>query len=496
MIPGGKLLSCVTRGEFERMLSRETRLVPFYADVLLDTESPMSVFMKLCGDERGYLLESVEGGKQVARYSFIGASPLLTLSSIEGTSVVVDEHGERNVVAGNPFETIRKLLSAYYMPSTENLPRFAGGLVGHLSYDLVRFIEDLPGAPPRDLPVPDLSLMACRHMVVFDHVTRCAKIILNLPRRENEPTYEDARAELLEVKDTICGPLPPASQYTPSPKESPEPAFSTPEAQFLKGVKRAKDYIRAGDIFQVVLSQRAEMPLTSNPLSVYRVLRTVNPSPYMFYINAGQFQLAGDSPEMLVRLEDGIVDSKPIAGTRGRGADSYEDAALEKELLSDEKEQAEHVMLVDLSRNDLGRVCEFGSVKVPKFLSVERFSHVMHIVSEVRGQIKTGLDSIDVVQACFPAGTLSGAPKVRAMEIIDELEDSARGPYGGAVGYFGFTGNMDTCITIRTALMQGGKVYVQAGAGIVFDSDPRREHRECMDKAKALFSALKQAQEV
>lgn len=497
--PKSRFLKYMPKEQFDHLLSQGARVVPFYADVLLDTESPMSVYMKLCGDGRGYLLESVEGGKQVARYSFIGAAPFLTFTSTDGKSTITDESGEETVTGENPFSVLKQLLAAYRMADLPDLPRFAGGLVGHMSYDVVRFIERLPHMPERDLMVPDLFLMACRQMVVFDHVTRCAKIILNLPTEGSScPTYQQATDELMEVEERIRGALPSAGVGTgtsvdPAPDE---PRFTTPKTRYLEAVSKARDHIRSGDIFQVVLSQRAEMPLRTHPLNIYRALRTVNPSPYMFYINAGEFQLAGASPEMLVRLEEGVVDSKPIAGTRVRGADPAEDEALERDLLSDEKEKAEHVMLVDLSRNDLGRVCEYGSVEVPKFLAVERFSHVMHIVSEVRGRVREGLDSVDVLKACFPAGTLSGAPKVRAMEIIDQLETSARGPYGGAVGYFAFSGNMDTCITIRTALIRDNRVYVQAGAGIVFDSDPEREHQECINKAQALFSALNQAQEV
>ncbi len=492
-------MNSLTQHQFDQAVSQGARVVPFCREVLLDTETPMSVFMKLCGDDRGYLLESVEGGDQVARYSFIGFEPILTVESSNGLSTVVDEDGEKTVVAENPLDTLRKLLKAYRVPRIANLPRFAGGLVGHLSYDLVRFIERLPHGPVCDIHVPDLALMACRKMVVFDHVTRCARIVLNIPvKGDRRPTYSEAMAEVEDIMDRIRRPLTATAQetVTAGATTGQEPSFSISRSEFMDAVRKAKQYIRLGEIFQVVLSQRAELPLTTHPLTIYRVLRTVNPSPYMFYINSGGFQLAGASPEMLVRLEDGVVDSKPIAGTRKRGSDPAGDAAMEKELLTDEKERAEHVMLVDLSRNDVGRVCRYGSVRVPKFVEVERFSHVMHIVSEVQGLVRDGVEAVDVLEACFPAGTLSGAPKVRAMEIIDELEPLRRGPYGGAVGYFGFSGNMDTCITIRTALIHRNKVYVQAGAGIVFDSDPEREHTECMDKARALFSALERAGEV
>ncbi len=494
-------MNSLTQHEFDHLLSQEGRVVPFFTDVLLDTETPVSVFMKLCRDDRGYLLESVEGGDQVARYSFIGYEPILTVKSQDGLSTVEDEDGERTETREDPFETLRRLLKAYRMPRLDGLPRFAGGLVGHMSYDLVRFIEDLPRPAMADVVVPDLMLMACRKMVVFDHATRCAKIILNIPvKGEVRPTYAQAMAEVQEIMEKISQPIPSLGQ-TLEKDVSPQPDAVAPRhnmsrPQFVNAAEKAKEYVRRGDIFQVVLSQRAELPLVVPPLTIYRILRTVNPSPYMFYINSGDFQLAGASPEMLVRLEDNVVDSKPIAGTRRRGANPAQDLALEEELLADEKEKAEHVMLVDLSRNDVGRVSRYGSVEVPMFMEVERFSHVMHIVSEVKGLVKEGLDAVDVFKACFPAGTLSGAPKVRAMEIIDELEPSRRGPYGGAVGYFGFSGNMDTCITIRTALIHRSRVYVQAGAGIVYDSDPEREHAECMDKSRALFSALDRAREV
>ena len=488
-------MNCFTKEEFDRVRAQSCRIVPFAADVLLDTETPMSVFMKLCPEGRGYLLESVEGGEQVARYSFIGCDPFLTVESQDGLTRITDERGDETVSKDNPLTILKQLLKTYQLPELPSFPRFYGGLVGHMSYDLVRFMERLPDAPPRDIEVPDLALMACRTIVVFDHVTRCARIILNVPVREESPVcYASLSQEIETIVKTLQGPLPvfPDPGIASNSSEDLTPRYNVSPAAFKQAVATAKHHIRAGDIFQVVLSQRADFPLTSHPLSVYRVLRTVNPSPYMFYINSGDFQLAGASPEMLVRLEAGVVDTKPIAGTRRRGADENADRVLEAELLSDEKERAEHVMLVDLSRNDLGRVSRYGSVSVPTFMEVERFSHVMHIVSEVRGQVGDGLDAVDVLQAAFPAGTLSGAPKVRAMEIIDDLETTRRGPYGGAVGYFGFSGNMDTCITIRTALIHQGRVYVQAGAGIVYDSDPDREYEECLEKSRALFAALKQ----
>lgn len=490
-----------SREEFEKSVALGVPVVILSREVMLDTESPISVFLKLCDNERGYLLESIDGGEHVARYSFIGFDPFLVFSSKHTRSQLTEESDGKAIhtgLSGSPLRVLRDVLSRFKIPKDPDLPRFSGGLVGYIGYDVVRCIESLPGSPRDDLLVPDIMMMGCRKLVVFDHVTRRGRIILNIPTTgEVRPDYDSAVKEIEGVVSKLASPVPRAPRANPAglPAET-YPRYNTSQEDFVKSVRRAQEYIRSGDIFQVVLSQRAEFPLRVHPLSLYRTLRAVNPSPYMFYMDFGRLHLVGASPEMLVRMEDSKVETRPIAGTRKRGLTIPEDVQLEKDLLLDEKERAEHVMLVDLSRNDLGRICEYGSVSIPKFMEVERFSHVMHIVSEVTGALRAGLDAVDVLEACFPAGTLSGAPKVRAMEIIDELEGLRRGPYGGAVGYISFSGNMDTCITIRTALVHDGLVHVQAGAGIVYDSQPEREYAECIDKAQALFQALRSAEEV
>ncbi|MEW6080404.1 MAG: anthranilate synthase component I [Bacillota bacterium] len=487
------------QGQVRQAVPEGSRIVSAYTDVILDTETPISAYLKLSAGREGYLLESVEGGEHVARYSFVGVDPFLMVKFNEGHTSVTELNGStRNerTLEGSPWQVLRDLLEDLRMPGVPSIPRFSGGLVGYLSYDLVRYIERLPGGPVDDLGLPESWLMACRKIVVFDHVTRRGKIVINIPSKGSANPFREA---VTEMEDTVAilGQRPPA--LGPESRAACMRAslrFNTSREAYVSTVNLAKEYIRSGDIFQVVLSQRAEARLSVHPLSIYRSLRAVNPSPYMFYMNFGETQMAGASPEMLVRVEGDAVKTMPIAGTRRRGDCIDEDARLAQELQDDEKERAEHVMLVDLGRNDLGRVCRYGSVRVPRFMEVERFSHVMHLVSEVTGVLRPGMDAIDALLACFPAGTLSGAPKVRAMEIIDELETCRRGPYGGAVGYLGFSGNMDTCITIRTALMHRGRVHIQAGAGIVYDSDPEREYAECMQKAEALFSALEGAEEV
>ena len=486
-------------GQVRQVVPGGSPIVSAYTDIMLDMETPISVYLKLCGGSEGYLLESIEGGEHVARYSFVGFDPFLMVRSNEGQMSVTELNGStrsERTLEGNPWHGLRDLLDGMRMPEVPGIPRFSGGLVGYLSYDLARYIERLPGGPVDDLGLPEAWLMACRTIVIFDHVTRRGKIVANIPSEGSTKPFQEAVAQVEEAVAALGQNQPLAAVEPRGPCTRASLRFNTSREAYVRAVSIAKEYIRSGDIFQVVLSQRAEAQLPVHPLSVYRSLRAVNPSPYMFYMNFGEAQVAGASPEMLVRVEGDSVTTMPIAGTRRRGRSKDEDARLAQELLEDEKERAEHVMLVDLGRNDLGKVCRYGSVRVPRFMEVERFSHVMHLVSEVTGVLRPGMDATDALMACFPAGTLSGAPKVRAMEIIDELETCRRGPYGGAVGYFGFSGNMDTCITIRTAVMHKGRVYIQAGAGIVFDSDPAREYNECMQKAEALFSALENAGEV
>jgi anthranilate synthase component I len=493
-------------------LAREYTLIPVYREVLADLETPISVFMKLCQEEPGaFLLESVEGGEKVARYSFLGCRPLATLASKGGINRVIEGDaaseyrtvgqvthagGEGREIAGDPLGALRAVMHSFKVYQPAGLPRFFGGAVGYLSYDAVRHYERLGEAPYDDLDLPEAIFMMTELVVCFDHLKHKLLLIANTrPGGEPEVTYRRAMALLDRAAERLRGPVPVppgVSLMRPRPLQV---SSSATREQFESAVGKAKEYIQAGDVFQVVLSQRLQTSVRSRPLDIYRVLRTINPSPYMFYITFGDLKIIGSSPELLVRVEDGVADTRPIAGTRPRGASEAEDKALEQELLADQKERAEHIMLVDLGRNDLGRVCEYGSVEVAQMMRVERYSHVMHIVSDVRGKLSPDKDAFDALAAVFPAGTLSGAPKVRAMQIIDELEPLRRNIYGGAVGYLGWGGSMDTCIAIRTMVMKGDKVYIQAGAGIVADSDPATEYQETMNKARALIRALEQAEE-
>lgn len=468
--------------------STEYNLIPVYTDLLVDMETPISIFKKVCRENYTFLLESVEGGENLARYSFIGLEPFLTYRCKNGAGIIEDSTGLKDIT-GDPLLTLQSIMERYSAPKTDGLPRFYGGAVGYFGYDLVRYLENLPEETDDDLNLPDCHFILTRLVLIFDHVKHKVKIVVNTePGKDPAAAYQSALARINALRKIISEP---ASTGVPE-RKGVQAGFASnmTKDEFMKKVERAREYIRAGDIFQVVLSQRLKMPLTGEPFEIYRNLRTVNPAPYLYYLNFGGTVIIGSSPEMLIRVEDGIVQTCPIAGTRPRGRSRAEDAALEKELLADEKEKAEHVMLVDLGRNDLGRVCDYGSIKINSFMETEHYSHVMHIVSSVTGHLRPGCTSYDALRACFPAGTVSGAPKVRAMEIIEELEPTRRGIYAGAIGYFGFTGNMDTCITIRTILVHDGMTYVQAGAGIVADSDPGREYDETINKAGALLETL------
>jgi anthranilate synthase component 1 len=475
-------------------------LVPVYRTLLADLETPVSVYLKLAQTgTTSFLLESVEGGEQIGRYSFLGVNPK-GLLTVQDSTVTVTRHGATTVrdlapcedtlcVIEREFERVRPVRIA-------GLPRFVGGAVGYLSYDIVRGIERLPGTAVDELGLPDAAIMLVDTLVIFDHAKHQLIVLANAHNQgDPDAAYEDAVRRIDQVVDILGGPLPYLSEAG-EPSLDAELQSNVTRRQFEAKVRAAKDYIAAGDAFQIVLSQRFRRRTSAPPFTIYRALRALNPSPYMFFLHfEDDFCLIGASPEMMVRLEDGIATMRPIAGTRPRGADEAQDDALAAELLADEKERAEHVMLVDLGRNDLGRVCEYGTVRVPKMMYVERYSHVMHIVSQVEGRLRRGTNAFDLLRATFPAGTLSGAPKVRAMEIIEELEGTRRGPYGGAVGYFSFDGSMDTCITIRTLVMHGETVTYQAGAGIVADSDPAREYDETVNKARAVAVAVRNAEE-
>ncbi len=468
--------------------AREGNLIPVVCDLPADLETPISAFLKLRTGADAYLLESVEGGEKLGRYSFIGVEPTVRVRAF-GRQVEVCGPGGARVVEADPLDVARALLGRYRPVPHPGLPRFSGGAVGYFGYDCVRLWERLPAPPPDPLGLPTCYLVVTDAVVVFDHVAHTMRVVANAHVDGSAAeAYRRAVETIERLYERLRRPLTP-----PEPVGRVEPVMDheMTAAQFLDAVARAREYVWAGDVFQVVLSRRFSARMRGvDPLDVYRALRAVSPGPYMFFLDFDGVQLAGASPEMLVRVEDGVVQTRPLAGTRPRGATEAEDRQREAELLADEKERAEHVMLVDLGRNDLGRVCRYGTVEVAELMTVARFSHVMHLASEVRGLLAPGRDAWDVLRACFPAGTVSGAPKVRAMEIIDELEPVARGPYGGAVGYVGYSGNLDTALVLRTITIARDRAFIQAGAGIVADSVPEREYVETVNKATALVRAL------
>jgi anthranilate synthase component 1 len=487
--------------EFKTLVSRGYNLIPVCREIPADLETPVSAFLKIERGDHSFLLESVRGGEKWSRYTFLGTEPSLVLRA-RGQHFEMIRPGRAVEVrrVEDPFEALRLELQRFRAPEIEGLPRFFGGAVGFLAYDIVRFFERLPNQPRDDLNVPDLSMMLTGTLLVFDNVRQTIKVIANAALEDSlspQAAYRGANDRIDEMVARLAA-LPPLPLLDDSaPNRSVPTTISSNQTRegYQLMVLAAKEYIAAGDIIQVVPSQRFEAPLKVHPFNLYRSLRTINPSPYMFYLKLGDHTLVGASPEVMVRLEGREITLRPIAGTRPRGLTEADDLALERELLADPKERAEHVMLVDLGRNDVGRVAEIGSVEVTELMVVERYSHVMHIVSNVRGKLREGADAFDAFRATFPQGTLSGAPKIRAMEIIDELEPVRRGVYGGAVGYFSFTGNMDTAIALRTMLIKNDKVYIQAGGGVVADSDPQAEYEESVNKAKAMVNALAGAHE-
>ena len=483
-----------TREEF-LALARTGNMIPVYTDLMADFETPVSAYSKLRAHGPAYLLESVEGGERLSRYSFIGCRPRKTFACGRSTTEI-REPGQptRSVpTPADPLTLIEAELRQFRPVRLPGLPRFTGGAVGFLSYEYVTRIEaTVPAAAVDELGMPLAYFMLSDSLLIFDRAKQTLRLCVNTHVSAAGPdaAYSAAEAELGHLFEMLKqqGSLAPAPLVGSPRVEVPQGNFTRPEYERL--VESVKEYIRAGDVIQVVPSQRFSRPFTKAPLDLYRALRTVNPSPYTFILDSGDFALVGASPEVHVRLTDGLVEIRPIAGTRPRGATHDEDLALEKELLADEKERAEHLMLVDLARNDIGRVCKFGSIHVPEYMFVERYSHVMHIVSQVEGQIAAGKSAFDLMRATFPAGTVSGAPKVRAMQIIAEKEPVQRGFYAGALGYFGYDGNLDSCITLRTALLRDGRVHIQAGGGVVADSDPAAEYQETVNKAGALFKAV------
>lgn len=493
-----KTAYCPTKEEFIKLAREGYNLVPVWREIIADLETPVSVYSKVFSEGSSCLLESVEGSARLSRYSFIAGDPFLTLKAY-GTEIEVNGDGTVARKEGNLVDELRKIINSFRVAECPDLPRFFGGAVGYIGYDSVRRFEHLPGQPCDDLGLPDACMIFPESVIAIDHLTSKLKVIVNARiSSDPEESYRQAVSKIEHLTSAIRSNKseeslkPGLSRHN---NQDPEIKSCISRPDFYRKVEKIKEYIRAGDILQAVLSQRFEVQTDVPPFEVYRALRSINPSPYMYYLHLDDLKVAGASPEMLVRLDNGVVENRPIAGTRPRGKDPESDKVLEEELLNDPKEQAEHVMLVDLGRNDLGRVAKYGSVEVPVFMSCDRYSHVMHLVSEVRGLIEEGNDALDALVAGFPAGTVSGAPKIRAMEIIDEMEPVKRGPYAGAVGYFSYSGSMDTCITIRTIIFSGGKAYAQAGAGIVADSDPKSEYEETINKAKVLIRALKLAEE-
>ena len=479
-------------------LFQQGDLVPVYRTLLADLETPVSVYMKLAQTGNvSFLLESVEGGERVGRYSFLGVNPkgVVSVKNGEVTRTYYGETTTRPLNEGeDPLHAVEKEFGRVNPVRIEGLPRFIGGAVGCLSYDIVRYFERLPDTASHDLDVPDAAFMLIDTLVIFDHAKHQLIILSNAHNTgDADGAYDDAVRRIEAITDALMQPLVLPTE-TPQPSSG-ELTSNMTRAQYEENVLKAKEYIAAGDAFQIVLSQRFSRQTSASPLTIYRALRATNPSPYMFLLRfSDDFTLVGASPEMMVRLDGGEATVRPIAGSRPRGVDEADDQRLATEMLADPKERAEHVMLVDLGRNDLGRVCEYGTVKVTDMMYVERYSHIMHIVSNVQGKLRAGMNAFDLIRATFPAGTLSGAPKVRAMEIIEELEGTRRGMYGGAVGYFSFDGSMDTCITIRAALMQGDTVHIQAGAGLVADSIPANEYDELVNKARALAVTIQRAE--
>jgi len=533
------------KGEFQKMASRGN-LIPVYREICDDLDTPVSAFKKI-DTGKSFLLESVEGGEKIARYSFLGSDPSVVILGHEGrVEIQGRSQPATSISTENPLKVLKELMARYRYVPVSGLPRFFGGAVGSISYDFIRYLEPIPEHNPDELNIPEFLFFLVDTLLIFDHMAHTIKIVSNafvedsidraydqaiekidqlykrlqipatttsqildgdIMRRTPPPQLADiVRADIIRgnsVRDNIAhddashgdilhgsidhgdtspvdtshGRLKIASNYT--------------QADFENCVKKAKEYITAGDAFQIVLSQRLSTEISCNSFDVYRALRLVNPSPYMYYLQYEDLRIVGASPELLVRVVDGVVEERPIAGTRKRGSTEEEDRFLAEDLLADPKERAEHIMLVDLGRNDIGRVCRPGTVQVTELMVIEKYSHVMHIVSNVKGILREDKDCFDTLQACFPAGTVSGAPKVRAMQIIEELEPVKRGPYAGAIGYFGFSGNMDTCITIRTIVIKGKTAYIQAGAGIVADSDPQMEYQETLNKAMALIEAVR-----
>ncbi|MCX5703041.1 MAG: anthranilate synthase component I, partial [Candidatus Omnitrophica bacterium] len=484
-------------------LTKKGNVIPVYKEINADLDTPVSAFLKIKKDDYAFLLESVEGQEKIARYSFLGSNPSLVFKS-KGRDIEIayphKKYVKRFSTNLSPLDEIKQIMKDFRAVTVPGLPRFYGGLVGFIGYDTVRFFEKLPDKNPDDLKIADSILILTDTILIFDHVNHTIKIVSNVilpkPNRElskekKKRIYSAAIRKIETIERNFLEPVSGKEEEDKKEKRKYNLTSNFKAGEFQQLVNKAKDYIRKGDVIQVVLSQRFKLKVGPGHFEIYRSLRSLNPSPYMYFLKLKDIALIGSSPEMLVRCESGLIQTRPIAGTRPRGRTDKDDQRLEQELLKDKKERAEHLMLVDLGRNDLGRVSKTGSVEVNEFMRVEKYSHVMHLVSEVRGMLdRKRYDIYDVLRAAFPAGTVTGSPKIRAMEIIDELENIRRGPYAGCVGYFSFSHNMDTCIMIRTIVIHHGTAYIQAGAGIVADSVPKKEYWESVNKAKALIEAI------
>ncbi len=486
--------------EEAKKLKAQGNLLAVYREINADMETPVSAYLKIARGKYSFLLESVEGGERLARYSFLGTEPAKVLTVDNNTAMVRQAHHERD--GEDPLTLIENEIKKYRCVPLEGLPRFHGGMVGYLSYEVARHFEELPAPDNDPLKLPEAKMMLADTLLIFDHLTHKIKVVAHARLDGDiEKSYREAKEKIDGLVARLKKPLVEEEILRQAQDESLDYArdergvsANLTQQQYEEIVTKMKQHIYDGDIIQGVPSVRLNHPTKASPFAIYRALRSINPSPYMYFLHLDDIHIVGASPELLVRVEDGIVSNHPIAGTRPRGKDNGEDKALEKELKNDEKERAEHVMLVDLSRNDVGRISEPGTVKVTQFMDIERYSHVMHMVSHVQGKLREGLTQYDALRACFPAGTVSGAPKIHAMEIIAELEPDKRGPYAGAVGYFDFLGNTDTAIAIRTIVIKDGTAYVQAGAGIVADSIPANEYQECLNKMQAMMSAITQAE--
>ena len=480
-------------------LTKSHTVVPVYRQLIGDTLTPVSAFCKIQEGEQAFLFESVVGGERMGRYSFLGAGPFLRFDAYDRNVKITSANGpKQEFTHHDPLRLLEEQLSAFRAPQVPGLPRFSGGAVGYAGYDTVRYVEHLPNAPEDDRKLPDLAFALYDRMVIFDHIRKTILVVAHahVDPHDLRSSYEKACRQVDRMVERLQQGVADLQLTDIAPIGEATLPFTSnfTQADFEKAVRKCKEYINAGDIFQVVLSQRLRAQTRARPFDIYRALRVLNPSPFMFFIKSGSNYLVGASPEIMTRVEGGQITIRPLAGTRRRGKSEEEDKRLAEELLADPKERAEHIMLVDLGRNDVGQVSEFGTVGLNDLMTVERYSHVMHLSSTVTGRLQKGKTAFDALRSCLPAGTLSGAPKVRAMQVIDELEPHRRGPYGGAVGYIDFSGNMDTCIALRTMVLMGQTAYVQAGAGIVADSEPEMEFRETMTKAMGLLRALEMAE--